>query len=103
MARRESDRPGQLLLAGRPWDFGDIDPPVVNDDEVLVRVRGAAVNPPAWAGVTGVPYIARLAAGLRRPRNGVRGSDVARTEQTIHKVHHEVRSLNEAATCTQAR
>ena len=53
-------------------ELRDIDPPVVKDNEVLVQVRAAAVNPPDWAGVTGVPYIARIASGLRRPRNGVR-------------------------------
>ena len=30
-------------------ELRDIDPPVVNDDGVLVRVREAAVNPPDWA------------------------------------------------------
>ena len=34
-------------------EFMDIDKPVVKDDEVLVRVRAAAVNPPDWAGVHG--------------------------------------------------
>ena len=57
----------------------DIEMPVITDDEVLVRVRAAAVNPPDWAGLTGVPYVARLAFGLRKPHNGVRGSDVAGT------------------------
>ena len=50
---------------------------MVKDDEVLVRVRAAAVNPPDWAGVHGVPYIVRLAFGLRRPKLGVRGTDMA--------------------------
>lgn len=55
----------------------DIDRPNPGDDEVLVRVRAAAVNPADWAGVHGVPYIARLAFGVRRPKLGVRGSDMA--------------------------
>jgi NADPH:quinone reductase-like Zn-dependent oxidoreductase len=58
-------------------EFRDIEKPPVNDDEVLVAVRAAAVNPPDWAGVHGVPYIVRLAFGLRRPTLGVRGTDVA--------------------------
>ena len=56
-------------------EFRAIDLPVIRDDEVLVRVSAAAVNPPDWAGVTGVPYIARTSFGLRKPRIGVRGSD----------------------------
>jgi len=58
-------------------ELKDIDKPVVKDDEVLVRVHAAAVNPPDWAGVHGVPYIVRLAFGLRRPKQGVRGTDMA--------------------------
>jgi NADPH:quinone reductase-like Zn-dependent oxidoreductase len=58
-------------------ELTDIDKPVVKDDEVLVRVHAAAVNPPDWAGVHGVPYIVRLAFGLRRPRLGIRGTDMA--------------------------
>jgi NADPH:quinone reductase-like Zn-dependent oxidoreductase len=61
----------------------DIEMPVITDDEVLVRVRAAAVNPPDWAGLTGVPYVARLAFGLRKPHNGVRGSDVAGTVEAV--------------------
>ena len=73
-------------MYGSPDDvleIRDIGIPVINDDEVLVRVRAAAVNPPDWAGVTGVPYIARIASGLRKPRNGVRGSDVAGTVAAV--------------------
>lgn len=55
----------------------DIDRPGIGDDEVLVRVRAAGVNPGDWAIMCGLPYIARPAYGLRKPRNGVRGTDVA--------------------------
>ena len=63
----------------------DIDKPVVKDDEVLVRVHAAAVNPPDWAGVHGVPYIVRMAFGLRRPKLGVRGTDMAGVVDAIGK------------------
>jgi NADPH:quinone reductase-like Zn-dependent oxidoreductase len=62
-----------------------IDKPVIADDEVLVRVRAAAVNPPDWAGVHGVPYIVRLAFGLRTPKSGVRGTDMAGIVQAVGK------------------
>jgi NADPH:quinone reductase-like Zn-dependent oxidoreductase len=62
--------PGDLRLA-------EIVRPRPADDEVLVRVRAASVNPPDIAGVTGVPYIVRPAFGLRRPRSRVRGADLA--------------------------
>jgi NADPH:quinone reductase-like Zn-dependent oxidoreductase len=58
-------------------ELRDIDKPEIGDDEVLVRVRAAAVNPGDWAIMNGLPYIARPVYGLRKPKNGVRGTDVA--------------------------
>ena len=58
-------------------EFRDIDKPEIGDDEVLVRVRAAGVNPADWAIMSGLPYIARPVYGLRKPKNGVRGTDVA--------------------------
>lgn len=66
-------------------ELKEIDKPAIADNEVLVGVRATAVNPPDWAGVTGVPYIARIAFGLRKPRNVVRGSDVAGTVAAVGK------------------
>ncbi len=66
-------------------ELKDIDKPVVKDDEVLVRVRSAAVNPPDWAGVHGLPYIVRLAYGLRRPKLGIRGTDMAGIVDAVGK------------------
>ena len=56
-----------------------IDKPEIGDDEVLVRVRAAGVNPADWAIMSGLPYIARPVYGLRKPKNTVRGTDVAGT------------------------
>lgn len=55
----------------------DIPRPAFKGAEVLIRVHAASVNPPDWCGVGGVPYIVRAAFGLRRPRQRVRGTDVA--------------------------
>ncbi len=55
----------------------EVDRPPYGDDDVLVRVRATSVNTPDWITVTGVPYILRLRSGLRRPREPVRGTDVA--------------------------
>jgi NADPH:quinone reductase-like Zn-dependent oxidoreductase len=58
-------------------ELRDIDKPEIGDDDVLVRVRAAAANPGDWAIMGGLPYIARPVYGLRKPKNGVRGTDVA--------------------------
>ncbi|ADD44406.1 NAD(P)-dependent alcohol dehydrogenase [Stackebrandtia nassauensis] len=55
----------------------DIDKPVPGDDEVLIRVRAAGVDPGVWHFMTGLPLFARLFLGLRKPRAAVRGRDVA--------------------------
>ena len=57
--------------------YVDVDDPVAGEGEVLVRVRAAAVNPPDWAGVHGVPFVARMGFGLFRPRIPIRGTDLA--------------------------
>jgi NADPH:quinone reductase-like Zn-dependent oxidoreductase len=53
--------------------------PAIADDEVLVRVEAAGVDRGTWHLLTGRPYVARLAIGLRRPRVAVLGRDVAGT------------------------
>jgi NADPH:quinone reductase-like Zn-dependent oxidoreductase len=55
----------------------EIERPAIADDEVLVRVHAASVHPDVWHLMTGRPYFLRLAAGLRRPRKRVPGTDVA--------------------------
>src|ERR1039457_1236494 len=65
--------------SGEVLELREIDKPAIGDHDVLVRVRAAAVNPGDWAIMSGLPYIARPAPlyGLRRPKNPVRGVDVA--------------------------
>ena len=58
-------------------ELNDIDQPVITDDAVLVRVHAAAVGKGDWLTVRGLPYIARLRYGLRKPKHPVPGFDVA--------------------------
>jgi NADPH:quinone reductase-like Zn-dependent oxidoreductase len=53
----------------------EIDKPIGGDDDVLISVHAAGVSYPDAVMTRGVPYIARLVAGLRRPKHGVRGTD----------------------------
>ena len=58
-------------------ELREIDRPAPKDDEVLVRVHAAGLDPGVWHLMTGLPYLVRLAFGPRRPRVPVRGTDVA--------------------------
>jgi NADPH:quinone reductase-like Zn-dependent oxidoreductase len=58
-------------------EFKDVDKPVVEDGEVLVCVRAAAVNIGDWHLLRGVPYVMRLVFGLLRPRREIPGLDIA--------------------------
>ena len=62
--------------------------PAIADDEVLVRVEAAGVDRGTWHLLTGRPYLARLAIGLRRPRVAVLGRDVAGTVVATGQAAH---------------
>jgi len=64
-------------------ELRDIDDPVVGEKDVLVRVHAAGAGPDVWHLMTGQPYMARPAIGLRRPKVRVRGWDVAGTVQAV--------------------
>jgi NADPH:quinone reductase-like Zn-dependent oxidoreductase len=51
--------------------------------QVLVRVAAAGVDRGVWHLMAGKPYAARLAFGLRRPRNAVRGMEFAGRVEAI--------------------
>jgi len=52
--------------------------PACADDQVLIRVRAASINPLEWHFMRGTPYIGRLAGmGLRKPKVTRLGVDAA--------------------------
>jgi NADPH:quinone reductase-like Zn-dependent oxidoreductase len=55
----------------------EIEKPVPKDDEVLIKVRAASVNPLDWRFMEGKPRFLRLFLGLRKPKLGRPGVDVA--------------------------
>jgi len=65
--------------------FEEIARPVPGDNEVLVKVHAAAVNPYDWHGMRGSPYFMRLGAGIGKPKDVRIGVDFAGTVEAIGK------------------
>jgi len=61
----------------------EIEKPTVGDDDVLVKIRAASVNPYDWHVMTGLPYIARPQFGLRRPKVAGMGADLSGTVEAV--------------------
>jgi NADPH:quinone reductase-like Zn-dependent oxidoreductase len=55
----------------------ELEKPTAADDEVLIRVRAASVNPRDWHFMRGTPYFVRMMAGLRKPTDIRLGVDAA--------------------------
>ena len=63
----------------------DVEKPVPNDDQILVKVRAVSVNPYDWHFVEGTPKIMRLGFGLRKPKDTRLGVDYAGVVEAIGK------------------
>ena len=57
--------------------------PTPKDDEVLVRVRAASVNPLDWHYMRGTPYLVRTESGYGTPENPRLGVDFAGTVEAV--------------------
>ena len=55
----------------------EVEKPTPSDDEVLIKVQAASVNPQDWHLMRADPFLVRLMAGLLRPKNIILGVDVA--------------------------
>jgi NADPH:quinone reductase-like Zn-dependent oxidoreductase len=61
----------------------DVEKPVPKDNEVLIKVRAASLNPLDWHFMRGTPYAVRIIAGLRKPKVQRLGVDVAGQVETL--------------------
>src|SRR5260370_15189882 len=65
----------------------EIEKPTPADDQLLVKVRAAAVNPLDWHFIEGTPYIGRFLFGFgaRKPKDTRLGVDFAGTVEAVGK------------------
>ena len=61
----------------------EVGQPPIGEDQVLVQIRAAGVDPGVWICMTGRPYAARIAFGLARPKVAVRGRALAGVVATV--------------------
>jgi NADPH:quinone reductase-like Zn-dependent oxidoreductase len=65
-------------------ELRDIDVPTIGDNEVLIQVGAAGVDPGVWHLMTGLPSLVRVFGyGFIRPKVAVRGRDVAGRVEAI--------------------
>jgi NADPH:quinone reductase-like Zn-dependent oxidoreductase len=84
---------GELMKAVVYCDYGppdvlrieNIAKPVPADDQLLVKIHAAAINPLEWHYMRGTPYIMRLESGLRRPEVTRLGVDYSGTVEAVGK------------------
>src|SRR5213595_692247 len=66
--------------------FQEIEKPTPADDQLLIKVRAASVNPLDWHFIEGTPYFMRaMGVGLRKPKDTRLGVDFAGTVEAIGK------------------
>src|SRR5437016_2898854 len=90
---RQTAAPNHPMKAIVYSDYGlsnlkleNIEKPVPNDDQILVKVRAASINPYDWHFVEGTPYIMRMmGVGLRKPKDIQLGVDFAGTVEAVGK------------------
>ena len=64
----------------------EVEKPTTGDDEVLVKVHAASVNPLDWHYMRGTPLFMRFTAGgFPNPKNHILGADLAGTIEAVGK------------------
>ncbi len=81
----------------------DVDEPTPKEDEALIKVRAASINPLDWHFMRGTPYLVRLMTGLGKPKITRLGVDVAGQVQAVGRNVTEFRPGDEVfGTCRGA-
>src|SRR5216110_2550875 len=64
----------------------EVEKPVPNENQILIKVRAASINPLDWHFMEGTPYIMRaLGVGLRKPKDPRLGVDMAGQVEAVGK------------------
>jgi len=64
-------------------ELKEIDKPIPNDDEVLIKIHAASINDWDWGFLQGTPFLNRLIGGLLKPKVQILGCDIAGRVETV--------------------
>ncbi len=64
-------------------EYGDVEKPVPGENDVLIRVKAAGVNPLDWHYMRGSPYLMRLGSGIGAPKDPRIGVDFAGIVESV--------------------
>jgi NADPH:quinone reductase-like Zn-dependent oxidoreductase len=65
--------------------LADVEKPTPNDNQVLVKIHAASVNALDWHLLTADIFLVRLEMGMLRPKNKIRGADIAGQVEAVGK------------------
>ena len=66
-------------------ELKEVDKPIPNDDEVLIKVHAVSINDWDWGLLQGIPFVNRLINGLFKPKKRILGSDIAGRIEAVGK------------------
>jgi NADPH:quinone reductase-like Zn-dependent oxidoreductase len=69
--------------ASEVLEISEVQNPVVAENQVLIRVKAASLNPADWHFMRGVPYLVRLQSGVWKPKSGKFGVDMAGVVEAV--------------------
>jgi NADPH:quinone reductase-like Zn-dependent oxidoreductase len=81
--------------------YEDVEKPASADDEVLIKVRAASVNPYDWHFMRGLPYPLRMRVGLSQPKDIRLGVDVAGQVEAVGSKVTQCRPGDEVFGCAR--
>ena len=67
-------------------ELKEVDKPVPKDNQVLVKIHAASVNPLDWHILRGKPFLVRLMGfGFLKPKQQILGADIAGRVEAVGK------------------
>jgi len=63
----------------------EIPQPTPGDNQLLIKIHATAANPSDWRFLRASPFLARLEAGLFKPKNNILGFDIAGVVEAVGK------------------